>query len=165
MALEFKCPTCGSRLKAPLEYAGKAAKCKQCSSTFTIPTAEPDEVMMVSENIFPANPQPSYREQLKQFQFPPAILGRRIDDFSERDAQALFEWGMRMYGLSSNTEGTIEEIKYEGHVVILEDGSRWEVDDSDTYTSDSWLEGDRVVVIDGRMYQLDESESVQVREL
>lgn len=165
MAIEFKCPTCGSRLKAPHEYAGKAAKCKQCMSSFTIPTAEPDEVMMVSENIYRANPQPSYREQLKQFQFPPAVLGRRIDDFSESDAKAIFEWGMRMYGLSSNSEGTIEQIKYDGHVVVLEDGSKWEVDDSDTYTSDSWLEGDRVVVIDGCMYKLDESESVQVREL
>jgi hypothetical protein len=44
----------------------------------------------------------------------------------------------------------------------LDDGSRWEVDDGDTYTTDGWCEGDEVVVINGRMYRLDELESVEV---
>lgn len=165
MTIEFKCPTCRSSLKAPSEYAGKIAKCKQCKATLTIPSIARQETRVKSTSNLPAKARSSYHEQLKQFHFPEAVLGRRIDDFSESDAKAIFEWGMQMYGLSSHAEGTIEEIKYDGHVVVLQDGSKWEVDDSDTCISEGWLEGDRVVVIDGRMFQIDESESAEVREI
>lgn len=165
MPIEFKCPTCRSSLRAQSEYAGKIGKCKQCKSKFTIPSIERQETIAKHTNNHPPKARSSYHEQLKQFHFPQAVLGRRIDDFPESDARAIFEWGMRMYGLSTHAGGTIEEIKYEGHVVILDNGRKWEVDDSDTYIAESWLEGDRVVIIDGRMYQIDESESAEVREI
>ncbi len=44
-----------------------------------------------------------------------------------------------------------------------DDGTRWEVDDIDTGTAEFWDTGDRVVVVDDRMYRLDESESVAVQ--
>ena len=45
---------------------------------------------------------------------------------------------------------------------MLEDGSRWEVDKTDSAVSKSWAEMDCVVIIDNEMYRLDELQRVQV---
>jgi hypothetical protein len=101
------------------------------------------------------------REELKKMGFPD-LKGLKLSDLSDGDVKAIFDWGMWTYGLGSSDQGSIDEIKYDGHLVVLDDGSRWEVDDGDTYTTDGWCEGDEVVVINGRMYRLDELESVEV---
>ncbi|RLT18143.1 MAG: hypothetical protein DWI28_05085 [Planctomycetota bacterium] len=67
-----------------------------------------------------------------------------------------------MIDLYKCEEGTIEKIKYDGHILVMEDGTRWEVDDTDTDTANLWDVGDHVVVFDDRMYKLDDSESVAV---
>lgn len=86
---------------------------------------------------------------------------------SPEQRAALSEWGMRMFHLgelSRPKHGTIDEIKYEGHLVVFDDGTRFEVDSADTYTADMWSSGDEVVVIDGEMWKLDDSEKVAVTE-
>lgn len=77
-------------------------------------------------------------------------------------AKAWLEWGMELFCLGQHHIGDIQEIKYDGHLVILDDGSRWEVDELDTATSGTWMEGDRVVIVDNEMYKLDEFEKVAV---
>ncbi len=47
----------------------------------------------------------------------------------------------------------ILSVKSDGEVLVLEDGTRWRVDDSDISTSSTWLETEKVEVIereDGR---------------
>lgn len=83
---------------------------------------------------------------------------------TEPERQALLRWGMRMFTLGQHVVANIDQIKYDGRVVILDDGTRWEVDTIDTVTSDMWMPGDRVVVINDEMYKLDDSERVGVQQ-
>jgi hypothetical protein len=84
-------------------------------------------------------------------------------DFMPKEQQAaLHAWGLRMFSLAEQEMGEISAIKYSGRLVVLDDGSRWEVDEIDEFTSSMWNQGDRVVVIDDRMYRLDDLESVAV---
>ena len=164
MTIEFPCLNCGSALKAPDEYAGKIAKCKKCQFKVLIPKVA--EVELVLEpNAVPQSPYEkmmgNLREELKKMGFPD-LKGLKLSDLSDEDVRAIFDWGMWTYGLGSSDQGSIDEIKYDGHLVVLNDGSRWEVDDGDTYTTDGWCEGDEVIVVNGRMYRLDELESVEV---
>jgi DNA-directed RNA polymerase subunit RPC12/RpoP len=164
VTIEFPCLNCGSALKAPDEYAGKIAKCKKCQFKVLIPKVA--EVELVLEpNAVPQSPYEkmmgNLREELKKMGFPD-LKGLKLSDLSDEDVKAIFDWGMWTYGLGSSDQGSIDEIKYDGHLVVLDDGSRWEVDDGDTYTTDGWCEGDEVFVINGRMYRLDELESVEV---
>ena len=57
----------------------------------------------------------------------------------------------------------VQEVKYGGRLIELDDGSRWEVDDDDSKVSKSWSEIDHVVIIDDEMYRLDDSEKVIVK--
>jgi hypothetical protein len=83
---------------------------------------------------------------------------------SEEQRQALLEWGMRMFSLGQHIVGDIDEVKYDGRLVILDDGSRWEVDAVDAATADMWGPMDRVVIIDDEMYRIDDTEKVAVQE-
>ncbi|MCE2752654.1 MAG: hypothetical protein LW720_12285 [Pirellula sp.] len=107
--------------------------------------------------------QLDYHQQLEQSGFPAMIHGIPIAKLSAADAKQIWEWGFKMLQIASSENGTIDEIKYDGHIIIMDDGTRWEVDDIDTGTAEFWDTGDRVVVVDDRMYRLDESESVAVQ--
>jgi hypothetical protein len=76
--------------------------------------------------------------------------------------EALVNWGMRMYQLGQYVVADIEEVKYDGRLIILDDGSRWEVETFDSSTAEMWGLMDKVVVIDDEMYKLDELEKVSV---
>ena len=54
----------------------------------------------------------------------------------------------------------ITDIKYDGKLIILEDGTRWEVDTIDTTTAEMWSPMDKVVVIENEMFKLDDMEKV-----
>jgi hypothetical protein len=69
-----------------------------------------------------------------------------------------------MYGLGQHRFAEIDDVKYGGRLVILSDGSRWEVDELDASTAEMWSQLDRVVVVDGEMWKLDELERVDVTE-
>jgi hypothetical protein len=164
VTIEFTCPNCASALKAPDAYAGKLAKCKKCQARVVIPENQDDEVELELGNL----PQPvggqmkqDFRKELKNLGFPD-LKSISLRNLSDEDIKAIFDWGIRTFQLGSSEHGTINEIKYDGHLVVLDDGSRWEVDDGDTYTADGWCEGEEVVVINDRMYRLDELESVEV---
>lgn len=74
------------------------------------------------------------------------------------------EFALYMFTLGETKHDTIDEVKYGGRLVILNDGSRWDVDDGDEDTSEFWNSFDEVVVIDGKMYNLADCESVDVTE-
>jgi hypothetical protein len=86
----------------------------------------------------------------------------KVDFMPKEQQAALHAWGLRMFSLGEQEMGEISAIKYSGRLVVLDDGSRWEVDEIDEFTSSMWNQGDRVVVIDDRMYRLDDLESVAV---
>lgn len=87
-----------------------------------------------------------------------------INKLSANEKENLAKWGLRMFGMGQHTVGDIEEIKYGGRLIILDDGSRWEVDEFDASTAEFWSEFEKVVVIDGDMYLLNESDKVSVQE-
>jgi len=76
--------------------------------------------------------------------------------------EALLNWGMRMYQLGQHVVADIEEVKYDGRLVILDDGSRWEVESFDASTAEMWSPMEKVVVIDDEMYKLEDLEKVSV---
>ena len=85
-----------------------------------------------------------------------------VSSLSPTQQQALLNWGMRMFGLGQHVVGDIDSVKYDGRLIVLDDGSRWEVDAVDASISDLWNSSDRVVVIDEEMYRLDDLEKVAV---
>lgn len=87
-----------------------------------------------------------------------------VDHMSDEQRQALIDWGFRMYDAGRYVVGDIQEVKYDGRLVILDDGSRWEVDAADATTADMWGLADKIVIIDGEMYKLDIFEKVLVQE-
>lgn len=68
-----------------------------------------------------------------------------------------------MYSLGQHIVADIDDIKYDGRVIVLSDGSRWEVDAGDAFTASMWSPIlDKVIVIDNEMFKLDDSEKVCV---
>lgn len=90
------------------------------------------------------------------------VLG--VNDMTADQKQDLLAWGLRMFSLGQYAVGDIEDIKYDGKLIVLDDGSRWVVDSYDTDTADMWGSYEKVVVIDGEMYKLDESEKISVEQ-
>jgi len=76
----------------------------------------------------------------------------------------LAAWGMKMFTLGQYRVSDIEEIKYGGRLIILQDGSRWEVNELDTATAESWSTLDKVVVIEESIWKLDDLERVEAEE-
>jgi hypothetical protein len=88
-----------------------------------------------------------------------------VDQMTALQRETLVEWAVWIYQIGKNSSivsGWIDEIKYGGHLIILNDDSRWEVDESDTDTAGMWSMLDDVVVIDDTMYRLDQLEKVSV---
>jgi hypothetical protein len=91
------------------------------------------------------------------------ITALDVHAMTESQQNALAHWAMSLSRSGRSVIGDIDEVKYDGHVVILDDGSRWEVDDIDRTTASMWDYLDKVVIIDGEMWKLDESEKVSVQ--
>ena len=90
------------------------------------------------------------------------ILG--VASMTSNQRRTLHDLALRMFGLGQHIISEIVTVKFDGRLVVLEDGSRWEVASSDSYVADSWLPGDKVIVIDNEMFRLDDSEKVDVEE-
>ncbi len=166
--IEFKCANCKARLVAPPEYVGKVAKCKNCGEKVEVPI--PSTASRHPQEQSPAlaprksNGISHSAAELRKMMPPEVFDILAVGEMPENIAKALFDWGMYTYGLGQHTTGCIDEIKYDGHIVVLDDGTRWEVDDGDTHISDLWSPGDRVVIVDDEMFRLDELEKVNVQE-
>ena len=77
---------------------------------------------------------------------------------------ALGEFALHMFSLGSTKVDDIDEVKYDGRLVILNDGSRWEVAEYDAHTVDMWGSFTKVAIIDDVMYNLGDAEHVDVVE-
>jgi hypothetical protein len=87
-----------------------------------------------------------------------------VSKLTEAEVQALVRWGVRMYRLGQSIVANIDKVKYDGGAIVLDDGSRWDVDAVDSVVAEGWAQGDRVVVMDGEMFRLDQSECVAVEQ-
>ncbi len=85
-----------------------------------------------------------------------------VEKLSESEREALKNWFFRLHFALSPKIAEIEKIKYDGKLIILDDGSKYE--SGDEYTSDNWFEGDKVLVNDDEMYRLQDLEMVNVEE-
>ncbi len=164
MTIDFSCSNCSSALTAPDEYAGKIAKCKKCQAKVRIPEADVVDLELEPDTLAPDPYQKlmsNLRQELKKMRFPD-LQRFDLNELPDEDVKAIFEWGMWTFNLGSSEQGRIDEIKYDWRLVILSDGSRWEVEDGDAYTVDGWVAGDEIVIVSDRMYRLNVSESVTV---
>lgn len=59
----------------------------------------------------------------------------------------------------------IDAVMNEGKIIKLEDGSVWEVDDTDTVDSSLWLSMSDVVLCDDKIVNVDEGETVSATQL
>jgi len=101
---------------------------------------------------------------LEKIMKPEEIERLGVEFMSEEQRQILLNWGMRMFSLGQHIVANIEDIKYDGRLIILDDGTRWEVDSVDAYIANMWSPMDKVVIIDDEMFKLDETEKVSVQE-
>ena len=81
------------------------------------------------------------------------------DDLKEQ----IGRFGLDMHSMGKHVTGEISEIKYDGKLIVLDDGSRWEVDGVDATSCEFWAEYSKVVIIDGDMYNIEDSEKVGVQ--
>ena len=59
----------------------------------------------------------------------------------------------------------IEAVIDDGHIIKLEDGSLWEIDDIDKLTAALWLPTSEIVVCDGKLINTDDNETVEAHQL
>ena len=100
--------------------------------------------------------------ELGQIMTPDEAQAIGIQMLSDAQQDALSKWGLKMFGLGRSGTGMIAEIKFDGRLIILDTGERWEVDSIDADTSDLWSAGDRVVILAGTMFNIEDAESVDV---
>lgn len=103
-------------------------------------------------------------DQLKSLMTPTEAEQVGLGTLSLSQQQALLGWAHRVFTLGQHVVAEIDKIKYEGRLIVLTDGYRWSVDSTDAITAEMWSPLDKVVVIEGEMFNLDELEKVQVEE-
>ena len=101
--------------------------------------------------------------EIEKLMRPDEIQRLGVDSMTEKQKQTLADWGMRMFALGQHLVADIEDIKYDGRLIILDDGTRWEVEALGTSTAEMWSPMDKVVVIDDEMFKLDDLEKVSVQ--
>lgn len=87
-----------------------------------------------------------------------------VDYMNSQQTEVLQSWLLRMMNLLQPEQGEITRIKYDGKLLQLTNGKKYEIDDYDALTSDMWSEGDSVIVLDGKMYNLESADSVDCQE-
>jgi cold shock CspA family protein len=86
-----------------------------------------------------------------------------IDGMAPDQQRALLDWGRRLYVMGEHRHCRVKAVKYDGRLIVLDNDSRWEVDRNDQFTASQWSSDDEVFVNDGRMYKLDQRDSVEVK--
>lgn len=86
------------------------------------------------------------------------------DHLTPTQQETIGEFGFYMWRMGSPTVAEIDEIKYDGRLVVLDDGSRWEVSSLDVSEVDLWSSYGKVVVLDDVMYRLEDAEHADVTE-
>lgn len=104
------------------------------------------------------------REKLHQMMTPAMAMAMKVMDLTDAQCEAVLEWGLYNFGLGQHVVSEVSEVKYDGRLVILEDGTRWEVESYDAPVAELWDLLDKVVVIDDRMYRIEDAESVVVEQ-
>lgn len=102
------------------------------------------------------------KEQLKKLMEEKDFSLLMINSMNEEQIDTLYNWGLKMFGLGQSVISDIDDIKLDGRLICLEDGTYWEVDEFEAYTADMWSFGDKVLVVDDEMYKLDDMEKVSV---
>ncbi len=101
---------------------------------------------------------------LKQIMTPDEAQAAGVDQLTNSQKDALYQWGLRMFSMGQHVVAEIDEVMFEGHLILLTDGSRWEVDSMDTFTAEMWGMFDKVVIIYDTMYNIENADSVTVQE-
>jgi hypothetical protein len=87
-----------------------------------------------------------------------------IDKMTTAEQEAFARWSWKIFQRGQHVVEDIDEIKYGGRLIILNDGTRWEVDDYDAATVELWSTLDKVLIVDDEMYNIEDCEKVSVTE-
>ena len=60
---------------------------------------------------------------------------------------------------------SVRSVDGDGKIVILEDGSVWEIDDGDTADTATWTTGTEIVVCDDKLINTDDDETVDATKI
>lgn len=108
----------------------------------------------------------NYEENLLKFLNENEIQELSVTSMDLNQKEILYKLIMRMFSLGSSIAKVeeITEVKFDGKLIELSDGSRWEVDDYDSSTSSLWDYCDKVLIYEDSMWKLDDSEKVSIVE-
>lgn len=90
-----------------------------------------------------------------------------LDNISEDKVALIANILFRMFsmGIDSGAKvDEIDEVKFNGRLIKLQDGTEWEVDEYESDTSEYWDSFDKILIHDGEMYKIDDFEKVSVTE-
>jgi len=59
----------------------------------------------------------------------------------------------------------VKSVQDDGKIVILEDGSVWEIDDGDTADTATWLPQTEIVICDDKLINTDDDETVDAKKI
>lgn len=107
-----------------------------------------------------------YNEILRKELFDDEINELSLNTMNEIQKEGLAKLILRLYSLGSPIARIeeITEIKFDGKLIELSDGSKWEVDNYDSSTSCLWNYFDKVLVYEDSMWKLDDMEKVGIVE-
>jgi hypothetical protein len=89
MSLIIVCPSCGSKLKVPDNFAGRRAKCSKCGNPISVPaTEEPEVIARPAPRLAPAQEQMKPKPQERYEPEPQAKYGPGPQEPEEVDADA-----------------------------------------------------------------------------
>ncbi|MBX7168115.1 MAG: hypothetical protein K1X74_17400 [Pirellulales bacterium] len=148
--LSFNCAHCRTKLQIDRKHIGRRGKCPKCGEEMQIEPA----IELLADEAPPAihwKTDPRIPVSIRQSLCDEHADCLRITQFTDQQLRALDHWAYRLYNLGKHETGTIEEIKFSAHLVVLDDGSEWEVDDDAAWIVDGWSVRDQVVIIDGEM--------------
>jgi len=133
---------------------GKRRRCPKCKEMILVgatvsPAAEPDLESFRFLQIFASSGQAAK-----------CGLGR----LSKENLRALNKLLEGVVMAASSGFGFIEDVKYDGRLIVLDDGSRWEVDEACAHEAEVWLPGDEVAIHNGEMFNLAGCERISVFE-
>jgi predicted RNA-binding Zn-ribbon protein involved in translation (DUF1610 family) len=153
-SFSFLCQHCLATLRAKAAFEGETLACPNCGEPVTIERS--NESGLVSTDFPMLDTLTHTQKDLLNF-----------DGMNEEQKRVLNEWAFAIYtaGEQAGDRKAIGRIKAtleSSRTIVLDDGSRWALKEEGEPQIRSWNEDDRVAVIDGEMFNLENGEKVEV---
>lgn len=155
-SFSFLCQHCLATLRAKVRFEGETLACPNCGEPVTIERS--NESGPVSTDFPMLDTLTNTQKSVLDF-----------DGMDEDQKKILNEWAFAIYtaGEQAGDRKAIGRIKAtleSSRTIVLDDGSRWVLKEDGEPQIRSWNDDDRVAVIEGEMFNLENGEKVEVSE-